>query len=271
MTEVIAAGTELGQPRGDGALANNSNKPQCVATSFEKGGPNNGGPGNHNKKNHKSSPSKGLNNKHRGGNKNKKTLYKNGNKNYPSSPASNDSNNNNENAVSVVVIPKDENLPPNVKKDPRGDDPTKRIVKRGNKSGSGGRNTASFDPNSTLVRPALRVKVGSGSQTSYTKPLKHDDVVIVPELFGDESDYTLYYKLIEELTELQNKNVKRSEWISWHEGAHLIAKDPSGSPTFSKIIDRLCEYFHIRKASIGTRFNWYKDSSDWKPFHHDSA
>ena len=37
------------------------------------------------------------------------------------------------------------------------------------------------------------------------------------------------------------------------------------------VIDRLCEYFNIKKQSIGTRFNWYRDSSDWKPFHHDSA
>lgn len=37
------------------------------------------------------------------------------------------------------------------------------------------------------------------------------------------------------------------------------------------MIDKLCVYFNIRKESIGYRFNWYKDSSDWKPFHHDSA
>ena len=52
---------------------------------------------------------------------------------------------------------------------------------------------------------------------------------------------------------------------------HLVVKKPDQSKTFNMIIDRLCEYFSIRKQSIGTRFNWYKDSSDWKPFHHDSA
>ena len=54
-------------------------------------------------------------------------------------------------------------------------------------------------------------------------------------------------------------------------GAHLIIKNPKGSPTFEKVIERLCEYFNISKKSSGTRFNWYRDSSDWKPFHHDSA
>lgn len=132
-----------------------------------------------------------------------------------------------------------------------------------------GRNTESFDPASTLVRPDLRVHVGSS--TSELPKLKHDDVVIVPEFFGRQDDWSLYYKLVEEMTDLQSKQQKGSEWISWHEGAHLISKNPQGSPTFEMIIDRLCKYFSIRKTSVGTRFNWYKDSADWKPFHHDSA
>lgn len=38
------------------------------------------------------------------------------------------------------------------------------------------------------------------------------------------------------------------------------------------IVKRLCEYFSIDPdKDVGTRFNWYRDSSDWKPFHHDSA
>jgi len=31
------------------------------------------------------------------------------------------------------------------------------------------------------------------------------------------------------------------------------------------------EYMDIDPHNQATRFNWYKDSSDWKPFHHDSA
>ena len=95
-------------------------------------------------------------------------------------------------------------------------------------------------------------------------------VVIIPELFGQESDWSLYYDLVSEMTALQKSNPS-AEWISWHEGAHLISKNPQGSPTFERVIDRLCEYFKIQRKSIGTRFNWYRDSSDWKPFHHDSA
>ena len=158
--------------------------------------------------------------------------------------------------------------------DPRGDDPTKRMKTRTKKKGNG-RNTESFDPNSTLVRPALRVLVGLPTHKVYPKPLKHDDVMIVPELFGPEDDYTMYKTLQNEITELQKTQTKGCEFVSWHEGAHLIVKNPPRNqkqfPTFNKVIDRLCEYYEIQPKSIGTRFNFYTDLKDWKPFHHDSA
>mmetsp|Transcript_4089 Transcript_4089/g.7879 ORF Transcript_4089/g.7879 Transcript_4089/m.7879 type:complete len:368 (-) Transcript_4089:724-1827(-) len=193
-------------------------------------------------------------------------------------------------AYEIVRNPPDERLG-NIDDDPRGNDPTKRITKKACTRGHG-RNTESFDPASTLVRPDLRIQIGSPALEVYNKSLKHDDVVIVPELFGRENDWDLYYKLVEEMRCVQsdprNSNSgdnradankievgpelkKGSEWIPWHEGAHLITKNPKGSPTYNKIVSRLCEYFSIDPNKIGTRFNWYRDSSDWKPFHHDSA
>lgn len=141
------------------------------------------------------------------------------------------------------------------------------------KSKGGGRNTESFDPRSTLVRPAMRVVVGP-NRPVYDKKLKHDDVVIVPEFFCKEEDMSLYYKLVEEMREVQqqqSKEAKGSEWISWHEGAHLISKNPTGSPTYKEIQAKISRYFEIENEKVGTRFNWYRDSSDWKPYHHDSA
>ena len=101
-------------------------------------------------------------------------------------------------------------------KDPRGNDPNKRITSKGK-----GRNTESFDPQSTIVRPDVRVWVGSKDKKSFDKPLKHDDVVIVPELFGDEDDWSIYYKLVEEMDTLQKENARGSEYISWHEGKFI--------------------------------------------------
>ncbi|CAD7946523.1 unnamed protein product [Amoebophrya sp. A120] len=145
-----------------------------------------------------------------------------------------------------------------------------------------GRNTESFDPKSTLVRPDLRVFIGNRGEV-LKKRLKHDDVVIVPEFFCEEDDWSLYYKLVDEIRkngQAQQSSdrssgtttTSTSTWISWHEGCHLVTKQPEVAPTYQKIVEKICKYFHIKNVkAIGTRFNWYRDSRDWKPFHHDSA
>lgn len=117
----------------------------------------------------------------------------------------------------------------------------------------------------------MRILIGNPTRSQFDKTLKHDDVVIVPELFGPEDNWDNYYKLVQEITDLQESDIRNSDFISWHEGAHLICKAPDQSKTFQDIIQKLCHYFNIDASSAGTRFNWYKDSSDWKPFHHDSA
>ena len=33
----------------------------------------------------------------------------------------------------------------------------------------------------------------------------------------------------------------------------------------------MCSQWACGRGSRGTRFNWYRSSDDWKPFHHDSA
>ncbi|CAB4056222.1 unnamed protein product [Lepeophtheirus salmonis] len=40
-------------------------------------------------------------------------------------------------------------------------------------------------------------------------------------------------------------------------------------PTFSMVIDKIADYFKMDVKA--TRFNWYRDSSEWKPYHHDAA
>ena len=52
----------------------------------------------------------------------------------------------------------------------------------------------------------------------------------------------------------------------------MISKNPKNCPTYEKVVKRMMQYFRIEKVQkVSTRFNWYRDSSDWKPFHHDSA
>ena len=107
-------------------------------------------------------------------------------------------------------------LLPLMKDDPRGTDKT-RIRTKG-----AGRNSVSFDPKSTLVRPEMRVIVGPNREV-LNKPVKHDDVIIVPDFFCEEDNWDIYYKLVKEIREINN--VSDADWVSWHEGAHLIAKN----------------------------------------------
>lgn len=166
--------------------------------------------------------------------------------------------------------------------DPRLNNPEK--TKKRKKSSGVGRNTVSFDPHSTLVRPELRILIGNkdksfreSNKKNQWESHKHDDVLVIPNFFCEEDDWTIYNQLIKEMREEQQKNTKGSEWISWHEGAHLISKNPKGSPTFNTILKKAYDYFDLLNNNtvsvdtIGTRFNWYRDPSDWKPLHHDSA
>lgn len=164
-----------------------------------------------------------------------------------------------------LVKPPSDPLLKDVDDDPRSTTEGKIVKVRG-----GGRNTTSFDPKSTLIRPEMRIIVEKKAECINRK-LSHDDVVIVPNFLVEEDDWSLYYKLIEEMRQCQSANEHKSEWISWHEGAHLISQNPTGSATYQMIQEKISKYFNIPNSSVGTRFNWYRDSSDWKPYHHDSA
>ena len=39
----------------------------------------------------------------------------------------------------------------------------------------------------------------------------------------------------------------------------------------TQVQKKMGDFFGLQPQSRGTRFNWYNNLSDWKPFHHDSA
>jgi len=121
-----------------------------------------------------------------------------------------------------------------------------------------------------ITRPGMRI-ITVATSKRYPKPVRHDDVIVVPNFYCAEDDWSLYYELIKEMRQCQAEKQADSEWISWHEGAHLLSKNPTGSAAYQRVLDRMCEYFSVAPENQGTRFNWYRDGSDWKPFHHDSA
>jgi len=122
------------------------------------------------------------------------------------------------------------------------------------------KNTENFNPSH---KPCDMI-VHAGIPDEYTV----NDVIIYPN-FIDEPD--IYEQL---LKEMEKTGIDDGElWKLWHGDTHFIADDnlnyKDRVPTFGKIINRLEETFKIDVKS--TRFNLYKDSNQWKPFHHDAA
>ena len=54
-----------------------------------------------------------------------------------------------------------------------------------------------------------------------------------------QDDWSIYYDLIKEMREAQARRERQSEWLSWHEGCHLISKNPKGSKTYKKVLECL--------------------------------
>jgi len=120
-----------------------------------------------------------------------------------------------------------------------------------------------------LHRPAMRIRVLR--PTASLGQISHDDVIVIPEFACRAEDWDSYYTLLKEIRAAQSER-EQSTWDSWHEGAHLLTKNPNCSKTFREVLSQICDRFSIATdGHLGTRFNWYRDSSDWKPFHHDSA
>lgn len=102
-------------------------------------------------------------------------------------------------------------------------------------------------------------------------------VVFTPELFAEEENYSVYDDLLAELQRACPPEQKGGLFVSWHGDSHLIADDKrkggrwkEESPAFRAVIKEMERYFpgfHIQ----ATRFNWYRDDSEWKPYHHDAG
>ena len=129
-----------------------------------------------------------------------------------------------------------------------------------------GRNTTDFEP--THQPTDMRLMFQNGGET-YDKVITSRDVIIVHKLFDKNENY--YQRLKDEVD--ASRVPPEQLWKLWHGDTHFIADDhrrwKSKCPTFQFILNRIENYFNMDiKAS---RLNHYRDSSEWKPFHHDAA
>jgi len=131
------------------------------------------------------------------------------------------------------------------------------------------KNTENFNP--CHEAPPMRIVVATPGLSKFNQQSTTRDVIIVSDLFGDPRDMTIYNKLLQEI---QTSGVPEHQlWKLWHGDSHVIADDKrnwkESCPTFTYVVDRMRDYFDMDIKA--TRFNWYRNTSEWKPFHHDAA
>jgi hypothetical protein len=142
------------------------------------------------------------------------------------------------------------------------------IKRKGNKRRHP-KNTESFKP--SFKPPDMRIISTIANHDKYPRKFSNNDIIIVNGLFGKESDMNIRDKLLQETDNASKNNIDLFKL--WHGDTHYIADDKLGwkknCPTFNMVVKKLSDYFNVDVKA--TRFNVYKDSSQWKPFHHDAA
>ena len=128
------------------------------------------------------------------------------------------------------------------------------------------RNTTNFKPSH---EPADMRIVVENTNDKYTKQVTSRDVILIKDFFKKEEN--IYEKLN---TEIKNSGLNSEDlWKSWHGDSHFIADDhinwKAKCPTFQYVLTKIAEYFDMDIKA--TRLNFYTDSNEWKPFHHDAA
>lgn len=142
-------------------------------------------------------------------------------------------------------------------------------LQNGKRKGSRRKNTESFKPCYDL--PDVRVLVANPYRSTYQNNYYSRDVVLAHNLFCDVDDYTIYDNLLEEIKATGKED--DGLWKLWHGDSHLIADDhikwKESCPTFNIVLNKIKNYFRIDIKA--TRLNWYRNSTEWKPYHHDAA
>lgn len=131
-----------------------------------------------------------------------------------------------------------------------------------------GGNTETFKPSHEPT--AMRIVIDP-HPTRLSVRLGVRDMLYVPSMFSQPGDERLYERILDEV---QSCGVPPERLLkSWHGDSHLIADDKTNfknkCPLFLSVVQRMRDYFNMDVKA--TRFNWYRNTAEWKPFHHDAA
>ena len=134
---------------------------------------------------------------------------------------------------------------------------------------SSGRGTAGF--NSAMGYALDMVKSESarvdGKLMEDISVIMKGNCVYMENFVCDAKDFSLFNEMKQELISHSGEELDKDGLIPWSK--HQIYENPDGvSKVFGRIIDMCAEYFDVEVYA--TRLNYYRDGSQWKPYHHDS-
>ena len=112
-------------------------------------------------------------------------------------------------------------------------------------------------------------RVDAGLSETVSK-IVSGNAVYIEGFHCEEDDFRTLEQLAEDLetttTSRKGEGEEDGGIINWSK--HLKQENPEFSETFRTVVERMASYFDV--DVYATRLNFYRDGSDWKPYHHDS-
>lgn len=121
---------------------------------------------------------------------------------------------------------------------------------------------------STFVRKMMKdswIAQTDGQLLTDIIPALDGGCVYLPSFCCPPTDFSILRALTRDLQQCQ-ATTGGEGMVNWSQ--HLKFENPDFSPTFRQLLARLDAYFDVE--ILATRLNFYRDNSDFKPFHHDS-
>ena len=120
---------------------------------------------------------------------------------------------------------------------------------------------------SKFAKGAMRseISLADGQLAADFESVIKGEAIYLPEFHCGKTDFALLAGLA--------KDMETHELASEGGGMvncskHLKHENPEFSQTFARIVHAMSEYLDVEVYA--TRLNFYRDGTDWKPFHHDS-
>ena len=120
---------------------------------------------------------------------------------------------------------------------------------------------------SKFAGKALRSEMAKADgqlQSDFESVLK-GEAIYLPNFHCAKRDFSLLAGLAKDMEEHEGAT-EGGGMVNWSK--HLKHENPEFSPTFKRVVDAMAAHFDVEVYA--TRLNFYRDGTDWKPFHHDS-